>query len=115
MTIRVNAQGLFELVDSTAKTATTTGLTSSASSSTIDQALTLTATSPPQPQARISQLGLSHFTTGTSILGTGTLDSTGKATWTTSALLVVGSHTITASYSGDVELRHEQWADQLTS
>ena len=34
-------------------------------------------------------------------MGTGTLDSTGKATWTTSALLVVGSQTFTAVYGGD--------------
>jgi sugar lactone lactonase YvrE len=40
------------------------------------------------------------FKDGASVLGTATLDGTGTASWQT-ALLAVGSHPITASYSGD--------------
>jgi sugar lactone lactonase YvrE len=40
------------------------------------------------------------FKDGASALGTATLDGTGTASWQT-ALLAVGSHPITASYSGD--------------
>src|SRR5262249_27354201 len=44
--------------------------------------------------------GTVTFLDGTTPLGTGTLDNTGHAVLTVSAL-GVGSHTITASYSGD--------------
>ena len=44
--------------------------------------------------------GTVTFKDGTTTLGTGTLDGTGKATYTTSSL-AVGSHSITAAYGGD--------------
>ena len=44
--------------------------------------------------------GTVTFEDGATILGTGTLDGSGKTTYTTSALSV-GSHSITAVYSGD--------------
>ena len=44
--------------------------------------------------------GIVTFVDGSTTLGTRTLDATGNATWTTSALNVA-SHTITAFYSGD--------------
>ncbi len=100
LTIRVNPQGLFEVVDRSARTATTTAVTSSASSSVFDQAITLTATvTGTTPGANIPT-GSVTFYDGSAILGTSTLNSTGTATWTTSAL-AVGSHTITAAYGGD--------------
>jgi hypothetical protein len=44
--------------------------------------------------------GTVTFLDGTSTLGTGTLNSSGSATFTTSTL-AAGTHQITASYGGD--------------
>jgi hypothetical protein len=46
--------------------------------------------------------GVITFLDGATTIGTGTLDASGKAIFTTSSLLV-GSHTNTASYGGDTE------------
>jgi hypothetical protein len=100
MTIRVNSQGLFDVVDPTSGTSTSTSVTSSASSSVFGQAVTFTAVVNPTTPVAGTPTGPVTFRDGNNILGTGTLDSTGTATFSTSAL-GVGTHTITASYGGD--------------
>lgn len=76
----------------------TTALTASASSAISGQAITLTAAvanmSGPTPTGSIT------FKDGSSALSTATLDPTGKVTYTTSSL-AVGTHSISAVYSGD--------------
>ena len=50
--------------------------------------------------------GTVTFRDGTTVLATIALDGSGEATFTTSAL-AVGDHTITATFNGNDELRHE--------
>jgi hypothetical protein len=75
-------------------TTTTLGLTSAPNPSTFGRSVTFTATVSP-----ITATGTVTFTEGSTILGTGTLFS-GVATFSTSSLSV-GSHVISATYSGD--------------
>ena len=76
----------------------TTALTSSLNSPINGQAVTFNAAvtnaGGPVPTGSVS------FKDGSSILATGTLDGTGKASYTTNNL-AVGSHSISAAYSGD--------------
>ncbi len=76
--------------------ATTTSLTASATSLTLGQALTLTATvtgaSGPTPAGTVT------FFNGTVSLGSGTLNNSGVATRTVTP--ATGSYSITASYGG---------------
>jgi streptogramin lyase len=79
---------------------TTTSLASSANPSVLGQGVTLTATvtaNTPEPN---TPTGTVSFKDGSSVLGTGTLNGSGQATLTVSNL-VVGAHTITATYGGD--------------
>lgn len=80
------------------KDVSTTALTSSLNPSTYGQAVTFTATvshtASPVPTGTVT------FKMGGTTLGTGTLDSSGVATLTTSTL-TAGTHTITAVYGGD--------------
>ena len=62
------------------------------------QPATLTATVAPAPTG--SPAGIISFYSGGTLLGTGTLDSSGVATFTTSALLV-GDDSMTAVYPGN--------------
>ena len=73
---------------------TTTALATSAASTHYGDSVTLTATIAPS-----GATGTVTFSNGASVLGTGTV-SGGVATFTTTALLV-GTYTITATYSGD--------------
>lgn len=79
--------------------ATTTVLTSSANPASIGQPVTLTAAvggaSAAVPGGSVT------FNDGSTSLGSGTLNQAGVATLTTSTL-AGGTHSITASYSGDV-------------
>jgi hypothetical protein len=75
------------------KTAPTVAVTSSLNPSTVNQPVTFTATAPAGATGTIT------FFDGSTILGTGTLNN-GQAALTTSTL-IIGSHTITVSYSGD--------------
>ena len=84
-----------EVVSGTATT--TTALSSSANPSTFSQAVTFTATVTSGSGV---PTGTVTFKDGTATLGTGALDGTGHATFTTSALSVA-SHSITAVYGGD--------------
>lgn len=80
-------------------TTTTTALTSSAANVAVGASVTFTATvgggtGTSQPT------GLVRFFDGTALLGPGTLNASGVATYTTTAL-AAGSHSVTASYAGD--------------
>jgi len=64
------------------------------------QSVTFTATVTAITAGLPTPTGMVEFFDGTMELGTGTLDNTGTATFTTSAL-VAGSHAITVQYLGD--------------
>jgi hypothetical protein len=81
-----------------ALTPTTTAVSSSANPSVFGQSVTFTAAVTPTPTA--VPLGTVTFKDGSTTLGTGTLDASGHATFSTSALSMA-SHSITAAYSGN--------------
>jgi LPXTG-site transpeptidase (sortase) family protein len=82
--------------------ATTTGLASSANPSTYGQSVTFTATVNVVAPGAGAPTGTVEFFDGATSLGTGTLNGSGQATFSTSALDVAGSpHSITATYNGD--------------
>jgi uncharacterized delta-60 repeat protein len=83
------------------KTATTETLGSSVNPSVFGQQVTFTAAVSAGTAAAGETV---TFMDGSSTLGTGTLDSSGQATLTTSTL-AVGSHTITAVYNGDASFQ----------
>src|SRR5262249_38229733 len=74
----------------------TTTVSSSSSTSVYGQSVTFTAT---VTSGSGTPTGTVTFLDGSTILGTGTLDATGKATFTTSGL-AVANHSITAVYGG---------------
>jgi outer membrane protein assembly factor BamB len=78
--------------------ATTTSLSSSLNPSTEGQSVTFTAT--VSNGSKNIPTGTVTFSNGTTTLGTGMLNSSGTATFTTSAL-PAGTDEITASYGGD--------------
>jgi hypothetical protein len=77
---------------------TTTALTSSGSPAAAGDTVTFTAT-VTAPTG--TPTGVVSFYDGTTLLGTGTLDGSGVATFSISTL-AVGDHAITAFYDGDV-------------
>src|SRR5438094_624640 len=77
------------------KTATTTTLNSSLNPSYVGQSVTFTAAVSPSGAS-----GTVTFYDGTTILGTGSLNSSGQVTFSTSTF-AAGPHTITASYNGN--------------
>lgn len=79
--------------------ATTTALATSATIVTSGTSITFTATVAPA-SGSVVPTGTVTFKDGSTTLGTGTLGSTGKASYTTTAL-AVGTHSITAAYGGD--------------
>ena len=97
--------GATELLSQTAPATTTpvastTALTVSAASITVGQQVTFTAAvSGPSGNTTVPT-GSVTFKNGTATLGTGTLDGTGKATFSSSAL-AAGSYSVTAVYGGD--------------
>ncbi len=80
--------------------ATTTALAGGPSPSVFGQTVTFTATISPVAPGAGSPTGSVEFFDGTTELDTETLDNTGTASFTTSAL-AVGSHSITVEYLGD--------------
>ncbi len=80
--------------------ASTTTISSSASSATVGQNLTFTATVAAPAGNSTIPTGTVTFLDGTTSLGTGTLNSSGVATFATSTL-AAGTHSITAQYAGD--------------
>ena len=87
--------GLNVLQDST-----TTTVTPSANPVVLGQTLTLTATVKANAPGSGTPTGTVVFKDITTVLGTGTLNGSGQATFSTSGL-AVGTHAITASYGGD--------------
>jgi uncharacterized protein (TIGR03382 family) len=79
--------------------ATVTLLTSSANPSIFGQSVTFAASVATTGAFAQVPAGTLTFYDGSSILSTTTLDSSGNATFTTSTL-AVGTHTITAAYTG---------------
>ena len=79
---------------------TTTSVAASPSSSVYGQSVTFTATIGVVTPGAGTPTGSVTFMDGSTTLGTGTLNSTGAASFTISAL-AVGSHAITAVYGGD--------------
>jgi hypothetical protein len=94
------------LTETVAKASTSMLLVTSVSSALSGQTVTFTTTvtvSDPGSAAAVAPSGIVIFSEGTTSLGQGTLStSSGKTTasFSTSSL-VVGSHTLTASYAGD--------------
>jgi hypothetical protein len=82
------------------KAATTTTVVSTANSSPFGKAVTFTATMSAVAPGAGTPTGSVTFRDGNTILGTGTLNNNGTATFTTSSLSV-GSHAITVVYAGD--------------
>ena len=83
--------------------ATTTTLTASTLSTPGQANVTLTAVVTNQDASNSPGTGQVTFYDGSTALGTATLDATGTATLTTS-FIALGSHTITAVYSGYQEI-----------
>ncbi|HKN74675.1 MAG TPA: glycoside hydrolase family 44 protein [Candidatus Acidoferrum sp.] len=79
--------------------ATTTSLVTSSASITLGQSVAFTATVTPA-SGTSTPTGTVTFNDGAAQIGTGTLNSSGSATFSTSGL-AVGSHSVTAVYSGD--------------
>lgn len=80
-------------------TTTTTRLGSSQNPSNFDDPVSFTATVVPNAGTG-TPTGKVGFFDGSTMIGTGTLNGSGTATYTTSAL-AVGGHQITATYGGD--------------
>lgn len=77
--------------------ATATALASSRNPTAFGESVTFTAT---VTNGGATPTGTVTFRDGTTVLGTGFLDGSGSATFTTSAL-ALGAHSITAEYGGD--------------
>jgi len=86
------------LVETVAKAATSTILTTS--NATVYAGASVTFTAVASRADGVVPTGTVTFEDGAATIGTGTLDATGTATFTTAAL-AVGTHTIAAVYSGD--------------
>ena len=75
---------------------------SSANPSVFGQSVTFTATVTANAPGSGTPTGTVTFMDGSTTLGTGTLNGSGVATFSTSGLSV-GSHSITAVYGGDTD------------
>ncbi len=84
---------------STTSGPTTTSLTASATQLNTGQSVTFTSTVAPTSGTG-SPTGLVTFSSGSTVVGVGTLNSQGIATCTTSSL-AAGSYNVIATYSGD--------------
>lgn len=80
---------------------TSTALTSSLNPSNFGDNITLTATVTANAPGSGIPTGTVTFKEGATVLGTGTLNGSGVATFSTIALYP-GTHTLTATYSGDL-------------
>jgi len=80
--------------------ATSTALTSSSPSSQFGQSLTLTATVSVTSPGAGTPTGTVTFKDGSTVLGTGTLNSSGTASYLATSL-GAGSHALSAQYAGD--------------
>jgi hypothetical protein len=91
------------IVQTVHKAAATTALTSDNNPSTYGQSVTFTASVYPPSGDLPTATGSVEFSDGNTTLGSADLSSNGSATFTTSAL-TAGTHSITATYSGDSNL-----------
>jgi ELWxxDGT repeat protein len=82
------------------KDATTTTVTASANPAVVGTTVTFTAAVQASSPGAGTPTGTVTFTDITTVLGTGTLNGAGQATFSTSAL-AVGTHAIMATYAGD--------------
>ena len=89
------------LTETISKSPTTTGLAASPDPAVAGQSVTFTATVSPVPTG--TPTGTVSFYSGTTLLGTATVDSSGVATFSDSSL-TAGTATITAVYSGNAGL-----------
>jgi ELWxxDGT repeat protein len=80
--------------------ATTTTVTASANPAVVGTAITFTASVQPSVTGHVTPTGTVTFKDFTTTLGTATLNSAGKATFSTSTL-ALGTHAISAGYGGD--------------
>jgi uncharacterized repeat protein (TIGR01451 family) len=83
---------------------TTTSLTSSPNPSTYGQPVTFTASVTVGPPGSGTATGTVTFKDGAMVLATVVLNGSGQATYTTSSLFI-GTHSITATYSGDANFK----------
>ena len=91
------------LTETMTKTTVLVTLSSSPNPSVLNQPVVLTAKVAAVPPAVGTPTGTVAFQDGATALGTATLSSSGVATLTLSTL-AVGSHSLTAVYSGDADL-----------
>jgi hypothetical protein len=82
------------------KAGTTATVSSSLNPSAVGQPVKFTAVVSAKAPGSGTPTGTVTFKDGSTVLGSGTLDSTGQATFTTSGLKL-GNHSITAVYGGD--------------
>ncbi|HEV8000773.1 MAG TPA: Ig-like domain repeat protein, partial [Planctomycetaceae bacterium] len=88
------------LTQTITQAATRTVVASSNHTTVLGQSVTFTATVTVRTPGAGTPTGTVLFMDGSTVLGPGTLNGAGQATYTTSALLA-GSHSITAVYQGD--------------
>src|SRR5205807_2438507 len=88
------------LTETVNQASTTTAVTSSDSTAVTGETVTFTATITPVSPSSGTPTGTVTFKDGNDTLGTGTLNASGQATLSTSALSVA-SHSITVTYGGD--------------
>ena len=97
--------GNVELLSQTASkspVASTTAISTSASSITVGQTVTFTATVTGPSGDKTIPTGTVSFYNGSTLLGNAVLGSTGQAAFSTSSL-AAGSYSVTASYPGDAD------------
>jgi hypothetical protein len=92
----LNIYGAAPVVTTPAATATTL----TASETTIAAGSKITFTAQVKPSGSGTPTGTVTFLNGTKLLGTGALNSSGQATYSTSSL-AAGSYSVTAAYGGD--------------
>jgi hypothetical protein len=85
--------------EASAPVATATSLSAAATHATSGQAVTFTATVAPKSGSGVPA-GTVAFSDGSTQIGTASLNSSGSAVFDTSGL-AIGSHSISAAYSGD--------------
>ncbi len=79
----------------------TTTVQASVNPSVFGQAVTFTASVNPLAPSVVAPTGVVLFLDGSTRLGTASLNGSGQAQWTITTPLSVGTHSITAAYTGD--------------
>ena len=102
---------LTQTVKPVSTVSTTTTLTSSVNPSAYGQAVTFTAAVTPNSPGGGTPTGTVTFKDGATVLATGTLNASGRSRPTAPRRWRVGSHSITAVYSGDTQLQRQHLVD----